>query len=66
MSIDKEAFYIQEVLFHKYMIEVPIKCINGNLYVRLSVHVYNSIEQYEQLADVIQHWRYWIFFDDIN
>uniref|UniRef100_H2YJI2 Aminotransferase class V domain-containing protein n=1 Tax=Ciona savignyi TaxID=51511 RepID=H2YJI2_CIOSA len=37
---------IQNILYHKYKIEIPIKCINGKLYCRISVHLYNEIEDY--------------------
>ncbi|EGD74857.1 isopenicillin N-epimerase [Salpingoeca rosetta] len=34
-------------------IEVPVKTINGELYVRISAHIYNRIEDYRPLADII-------------
>ncbi|UJR07264.1 hypothetical protein I4U23_011552 [Adineta vaga] len=47
------AEIIQNQLYHRFNIEVPIKVIHGNLYVRISAHIYNSIEQYEQLGHAI-------------
>jgi selenocysteine lyase/cysteine desulfurase len=35
-------------------IEVPVKCVQGRLYVRVSVHLYNQLSDYERLADAIQ------------
>ena len=55
LNTDQQAYYLQERLHHNYAIEVPIKCISGNLYVRISAHVYNTPEQYSQLAYVINH-----------
>jgi selenocysteine lyase/cysteine desulfurase len=43
---------VQDWLYH-HRIEVPIKCIQGVLYVRLSCHVYNTIEDYEHLGKVL-------------
>lgn len=43
---------IQDFLHHE-RIEVPIKCIEGVLYVRLSCHVYNTISEYEHLGKVL-------------
>mmetsp|Transcript_20234 Transcript_20234/g.58523 ORF Transcript_20234/g.58523 Transcript_20234/m.58523 type:complete len:509 (-) Transcript_20234:70-1596(-) len=47
-----DAKEIQDFLFHN-MIEVPIKCVNGVLYVRVSSHIYNTTEEYEHLGRVI-------------
>lgn len=35
-------------------IEVPVKCVQGRLYVRLSAHLYNQLSDYERLADAMQ------------
>ena len=48
-----DAEIIQNQLYHDFNIEVPIKNIDGNLYVRISAHIYNYIEQYEQLGYAI-------------
>jgi len=51
---DKEAFQLQEMLHHDYLIEVPIKCLHGRLYVRISTHIYNTIDDYTRLAHVVK------------
>ncbi|CAF4231594.1 unnamed protein product [Adineta steineri] len=48
-----DAEIIQNKLYHDFNIEVPIKNIDGNLYVRISTHIYNYIEQYEELGNAI-------------
>jgi len=35
------------------MKQVPIKCLNGRLCVRISAHIYNDIEQYKRLATLV-------------
>ncbi|XP_067675392.1 uncharacterized protein [Haliotis asinina] len=47
------AEHVQNILFHKHHIEVPIKAIQGHLYVRISAHVYNYLEEYEKLAAAV-------------
>jgi selenocysteine lyase/cysteine desulfurase len=44
---------VQNLLFHRYNIEVPIKEVQGELYVRISAHIYNELEEYEKLGDAI-------------
>ncbi|ELT96263.1 hypothetical protein CAPTEDRAFT_209775 [Capitella teleta] len=44
---------IQNALFHRFNIEVPIKAIDGHLYVRISCHIHNCIEEYQLLAECI-------------
>ncbi|KAK2169509.1 hypothetical protein LSH36_9g09038 [Paralvinella palmiformis] len=44
---------IQNILYHKFNIEVPVKVINNALYVRVSVHIYNTIEDYQHLAQAV-------------
>ncbi|KAL4232793.1 hypothetical protein ACF0H5_007479 [Mactra antiquata] len=44
---------IQNILFHNYNIEVPIKCVQNKLYVRISCHIYNELSEYEKLRDAI-------------
>ena len=45
-----EAKYIQDRLHYEYNIEVPIKCIQSRLYVRISAHIYNEMADYQKLA----------------
>lgn len=52
---DGDAFALQEELHHKYRIEVPVKCLEGRLYVRLSAHCYNQRADFEHLVRVISH-----------
>jgi selenocysteine lyase/cysteine desulfurase len=56
-TTDKEAFQLQELLHHEYNIEVPIKCLHGRLYIRISAHIYNTIDDYARLANVIAELR---------
>lgn len=55
-STSNDAKRIQDYLFDQ-CIEVPIKCIEGVLYVRISCHVYNTIDEYEHLARVLQDYK---------
>lgn len=48
----EEAERIQNYLFQRN-VEVPIKALSGELYVRLSAHIYNYSEEYEVLRDAI-------------
>lgn len=44
---------IQDLLHYDYGIEVPVKPINGRLYVRISAHVYNHMDDFHVLADAV-------------
>lgn len=48
-----EAKQVQDYLYLSG-IEVPVKCIHGKLYIRLSCHVYNEMQDILRLNDVIQ------------
>ncbi|XP_051880490.1 uncharacterized protein LOC127574962 isoform X2 [Pristis pectinata] len=50
----EHAEIIQNVLYSQYNIEVPIKALGGRLYVRISIHIYNELKQYQKLADAIE------------
>ena len=52
---DKQAFQVQEWLHHKHRIEAPVKCVQGRLFVRISAHVYNSLDDYRHLARIVLH-----------
>ncbi|KAK7494567.1 hypothetical protein BaRGS_00014220 [Batillaria attramentaria] len=41
---------IQNMLYHRFNIEVPIKAVQGRLYVRVSVHIHNSEDDIQTLA----------------
>ena len=43
----------QNVLHHSYSVEVPVKFLAGRLWVRISSHVYNTLADYERLADAV-------------
>lgn len=51
---DRQAYGLQERLHHEFAIEVPIKCLENRLYVRLSAHVYNTPKDYQRLAHVMK------------
>ncbi|XP_078699428.1 uncharacterized protein LOC144926473 isoform X1 [Branchiostoma floridae x Branchiostoma belcheri] len=44
---------IQNQLYHRFNIEVPLKAVQGELYVRISAHIYNELADYEALGDAI-------------
>jgi hypothetical protein len=50
---DAHAFQLQERL-HQQGVEAPVKCLEGQLFVRVSVHVYNTEEDYARLAAAVK------------
>ena len=48
-STSEDAKQIQDYLFQKH-VEVPVKCIEGKLYVRVSCHAYNKQSDFEALG----------------
>ncbi|ETW05437.1 hypothetical protein H310_03202 [Aphanomyces invadans] len=48
-----DAKYVQDRLHHEFHVEVPVKCIDGRLYLRLSAHIYNCAEDYAYLGHII-------------
>lgn len=44
---------LQDCLYNQHQIEVPIKCINEQLYIRISCHIYNTNEDFDKLGKVI-------------
>jgi hypothetical protein len=46
-------FGLQEELYQAWHVEVPVKCHHGKLYVRISAHIYNKLEDYQGLATAI-------------
>lgn len=48
----EEAEAVQNALYTRN-IEVPVKALSGKLYVRISAHIYNHLEEYEILRDAI-------------
>ena len=51
-NTSEDAKRIQDYLYER-QVEVPIKCIRGQLYVRLSCHVYNCLEDFDRLAKIM-------------
>ncbi|EFJ40706.1 hypothetical protein VOLCADRAFT_119903 [Volvox carteri f. nagariensis] len=49
-----DAKYVQDLLHHVHSVECPVKCIQGRLYVRISVHIYNILDDYERLAEAVE------------
>ena len=49
----EDAENFQNYLFSQHHIEVPFKSVGGKLYVRISVHIYNELHEYEVLADAV-------------
>ncbi|WP_298136739.1 aminotransferase class V-fold PLP-dependent enzyme [Flavobacterium sp.] len=49
---------LKELLYSKYKIQIPIMPLNGNIYMRYSINVYNSQEDlevlYQAIADIIK------------
>ncbi|XP_072018992.1 uncharacterized protein [Amphiura filiformis] len=48
-----DAEVIQNNLYQRFNIEVPIKAVQGQLYVRISCHIHNELKDYENLAEAI-------------
>ena len=42
----------QDALFGRH-VECPVKCIQGRLYVRISCHIYNTVDDYTRLGDAV-------------
>jgi len=47
------AEWLHNKLWSQYNIEVPITVLDFSLYVRISVQIYNTLEEYEQLGKAI-------------
>jgi len=49
---------LKDLLYHKYKIQIPVMPLNGNIYLRYSINVYNSQEDldvlYRALEDIIK------------
>lgn len=54
-ATSKDAQTIQDILFSEYKVECPIKEIRGNLYARISVHTYNELDDYRNLARAVKN-----------
>ncbi|KAL8614546.1 hypothetical protein ACOMHN_049846 [Nucella lapillus] len=47
------AEQIQNRLYHEFNIEVPVKALQGKLYVRVSAHLHTSYEDVDKLETAI-------------
>ena len=47
------AELVQNYFYFSHNIEVPIKSVQNELYVRISCHVYNNLDEYKCLADAV-------------
>lgn len=45
---------VQDYFHHVDAIEVPVKNIQGRLYVRISAHIYNCMEDYVSLGEAVR------------
>lgn len=52
-STSANAKSFQDWLHFEKAIECPVKCISGRLYVRITSHIYNTIDDYVKLVDAI-------------
>jgi isopenicillin-N epimerase len=46
--------FLQDTLLYRFGIEVPVKTLAGNLYLRLSYHLYNSDEDFDKLSQAVE------------
>lgn len=53
MSTHTSTLAQQDMLHSRYTIEAPIKTIQDTLYVRISSHIYNTLQDYRVLADAV-------------
>ena len=47
------AKVLQDWLHKECKIECPIKCVEGELFARISAHAYNELDEYDILADAV-------------
>lgn len=54
----KNPFALKELLYTKYKIQIPVMPLNGEVYIRYSINVYNSVEDldvlYQAITDIIK------------
>jgi selenocysteine lyase/cysteine desulfurase len=53
LTTSSHAKQVQDYLYHHHHIEVPIKSVDGQLYVRVSFHIYNTIDDFDRLAQAL-------------
>ncbi|EIE25754.1 PLP-dependent transferase [Coccomyxa subellipsoidea C-169] len=49
-----DALFLHEMLRTRFKIEVPVACWEGRLWVRISAQYYNTLEDYQALADAVR------------
>lgn len=49
----EDAAALNLFLRQKYSIEVPVACVSGMLFARISAQIYNSMPDYVRLKDVV-------------
>jgi selenocysteine lyase/cysteine desulfurase len=47
------AAAVQNALHRGFNVEAPIKCLQGRLFIRLSAHIYNTLQHYRSVADAV-------------
>lgn len=50
-----EANRLRDQLWHQHRIEVPLFALKGCLWLRISAQLYNTLADYQALADAVQH-----------
>jgi len=54
----KNPVALKELLYTKYKIQIPVMPLNGEVYIRYSINVYNSVEDldvlYQAITDIIK------------
>lgn len=54
----KNPVALKELLYTKYKIQIPVMPLNGEIYIRYSINVYNSVEDldvlYQAITDIIK------------
>jgi selenocysteine lyase/cysteine desulfurase len=53
-STSTHAKSIQDLLHFEHSVECPVKCISGRLYVRITAHIYNVIDDYAKLGEAVK------------
>lgn len=51
------AVLLHDLLRERFGVEVPVACMNGVLWVRISAQLYNSLHDYQVLAEAVEQLR---------
>lgn len=49
----EHAFWLNNLLWDKYKIEVPVSAVDGVVYLRISAQIFNVKEDYVALRDAV-------------